>query len=45
VIIGTVELWGCHGGDWYLREPKRLAEPIKPIKHPQPIWFYPFGRE
>lgn len=44
VIIGTVELWGCDGGDWYLRDPKRLAKPIKPTKHPQPIWFYPFGR-
>lgn len=45
VIIGTVELWGCDGGDWYLRDPIRLAEPIKPTEHPQPIWFYPFGRD
>lgn len=45
VIIGTVELYDCDGGDWYLRDPKRLAEPIRPAKHPQPIWFYPFGRD
>ncbi len=45
LIIGTVELYDCDGGDWYLRDPKRLATPIKPTKRPQPIWFFPFGRE
>lgn len=45
MLIGTVELYDCVGGDWMLREPKRFKEPLKPAKHPQPIWFYPFGRE
>ena len=44
-IIGTVELYACDEGVWKLREPKRLAEPIKPEAHPQPVWFYPFGRD
>ncbi|MEZ6080755.1 MAG: ASCH domain-containing protein [Pirellulaceae bacterium] len=42
VLIGTVELYDCDDGDWKLREPKRLSEPVKPLVHPQPIWFYPF---
>lgn len=45
VLIGTVELFDCDEGDWRLREPKRLATPLKPTAHPQPVWFYPFGRE
>ena len=51
VIMGTVELYDCvydqECGDygWCLRDPLRLAEPIKPTEHPQPIWFYPFGRD
>ena len=44
VVVGTVELYGCDGGDWYLRDARRLAEPVKPTEHPQPVWFYPFGR-
>ena len=34
VIIGTVELFDCDEGDWKLREPKRLATPLKPTAHP-----------
>lgn len=45
VIIGTVELYDCDQGDWLLREPQRLATPLKPTMHPQPVWFFPFGRE
>ena len=45
VIIGTVELYDCDGGTWSLREPRRLSMLIKPTKHPQPVWFYPFGRD
>ena len=44
VIIGTVELFDCDEGNWKLREPQRLATPLKPTAHPQPVWFYPFGR-
>jgi hypothetical protein len=44
VIIGTVELYDCEDGDWLLRGPKRLATPLKPTAHPQPVWFFPFGR-
>ena len=42
VLIGTVELYGCDGGDWHLRNPKRAKKLLKPKKQPQPVWFYPF---
>ncbi len=45
VIIGTVELYDCEDGDWHLRAPNRFSAPIKPTAHPQPVWFFPFGRE
>lgn len=45
VIIGTVELFDCDEGKWKLRDPQRLATPLKPTAHPQPVWFYPFGRD
>jgi hypothetical protein len=49
VIVGTVEIVGCQQrglGDyaWALRAPRRLRRPVKPTGHPQPVWFYPFGR-
>lgn len=42
VLIGTVELYDCDDGEWNLREPQRLTDPVKPLVQPQPIWFYPF---
>ncbi|MHB0959289.1 MAG: ASCH domain-containing protein [Pirellulaceae bacterium] len=45
VIIGTVDLFDCDKGEWKLRDPQRLATPVKPTAHPQPVWFYPFGRD
>jgi hypothetical protein len=42
VLIGTVELYGCDGGDWHLRNPKRAKKLLKPKKQPQPVWFYLF---
>jgi hypothetical protein len=45
VIIGTVDLFECDEGEWKLRDPQRLATPLKPTAHPQPVWFFPFGRE
>ena len=45
VIIGTVELFDCDGDEWKLRNPERLSKPLKPKAHPQPVWFYPFGRD
>jgi len=46
VLIGSVEIVACtRKGDtyhWHLQNPKRLARPIKPKKHPQPCWFNPF---
>jgi len=53
VIIGTVEVYDCRVRkknkgqfEWLLRNPRRFAKPIKPNldEHPQPIWFYPFGK-
>ena len=48
-IVGTVEIFDCRpvsagGCEWSLRAPKRLRTPIAPAAHPQPVWFYPFGR-
>lgn len=46
VLVGTVEITNCTGkpGDyeWYLAKPERLKRKLKPKKHPQPTWFYPF---
>lgn len=42
LIVGTAELVECKGGEWHLRNPVRLDCPLKPVKKPQPIWFYPF---
>lgn len=50
VLVGSVELVDCVGeqGDfeWHLENPIRFKSPLKPNpnEHPQPIWFYPFGR-
>ena len=48
VLVGTVELVDCTGqpGDyeWHLRLPVRLPEPIRPPRHPQPAWFFPFEK-
>ena len=46
LLVGTVEIVGCTGkpGDyeWHLANPERLSRMLKPSKHPQPAWFYPF---
>jgi hypothetical protein len=48
MIIGTVEVVGCRrvstGYAWVLRSPLPLRRPVAPEEHPQPVWFYPFGR-
>jgi hypothetical protein len=46
-IVGSVEIVGCtqdgdDGYKWHLRNPERLARPLKPRKRPQPVWFKPF---
>lgn len=46
VLVGTVEIRDCTGkpGDykWHLANPERFLNKLKPKKHPQPTWFYPF---
>ena len=42
VIIGTVELHDCDGGDWHVRNPEREKRMRKPKNHPQPVCFNPF---
>lgn len=46
VLVGTVEISDYRGkpGDyeWHLTKPDRLKRHLKPKKHPQPVWFYPF---
>lgn len=49
VIIGTAEIVGCRQlGDreyeWLLSAPRRLPKPVAPRGHPNPVWFYPFGK-
>jgi hypothetical protein len=46
MLVGTVDISDCTGkpGDyaWHLTKPNRLKRNLKPKKHPQPAWFYPF---
>ena len=51
VIVGTVEVVDCTPSDtydgeydWHLARPERLDTLVAPKEHPQPIWFYPFGK-
>lgn len=42
VLVGSVELYKCDGGDWHVRKPERAEKLVQPTKQPQPVWFYPF---
>jgi hypothetical protein len=42
VLVGTVDLYDCDGGKWYVRDPRRASKLVKPKKQPQPVWFNPF---
>ena len=42
VLVGSVELFDCDGGDWHVRKPERAEKLVQPTKQPQPVWFYPF---
>jgi hypothetical protein len=42
VLVGTVELFDCDGGEWPLRKPERAKRLLKPKNQPQPVWFNPF---
>lgn len=46
VLVGTIEITNCTGEpgnyEWHLGKPERLERNLKPEKHPQPSWFYPF---
>jgi hypothetical protein len=42
VLIGTVDLYDCDGGNWHVRQPERAKTLRKPTKQPQPVWFNPF---
>lgn len=51
VVVGTVEVVDCKPSDtydgeydWHLTRPERLDTLVAPKEHPQPIWFYPFGK-
>jgi hypothetical protein len=49
VIVGSVEIVDCveYGPRDYgyrLKNPKRYRKHIKPKQHPQPCWFFPFGK-
>lgn len=39
VVVGSVEIIGCQGGEWKLANPKRLRRPFIPERKPQPVWF------
>lgn len=48
-ILGTVKVIACEWSNrdgcyrWRLSSPRRMR-PRPPKNHPQPVWFYPFGR-
>ena len=42
VLVGSVELHDCDGGEWHLRNPVRAEKPVQPKNQPQPVWFHPF---
>jgi len=48
-VLGSVEVIACEWSNrdgcyrWKLSHPKRIR-PRPPKNHPQPVWFYPFGR-
>jgi hypothetical protein len=42
VLVGTVDLFDCDGGEWHIRDPRRAAKLLKPKNQPQPVWFVPF---
>jgi hypothetical protein len=42
VLVGTVDLYGCDGKEWFVRDPQRAKKLLRPRNHPQPVWFYPF---
>jgi hypothetical protein len=42
VLVGSVELFDCDGGNWHVRKPERAEKLVQPTKQPQPVWFYPF---
>lgn len=45
VLVGSVELYRCKGGNWFLRNPVRAARLLEPTNRPQPVWFFPFDRQ
>ncbi|MBN2361669.1 MAG: EVE domain-containing protein [Deltaproteobacteria bacterium] len=47
VLVGTIEIVDCTEGDdggseWHLARPERAGRMLKPKKHPQPGFFFPF---
>ncbi len=42
VLVGSVELYDCDGGEWHVRNPVRAGKLVQPTNQPQPVWFYPF---
>lgn len=43
-LIGSVEIIGCTPGDgefeWHLKNPERLATPVKLTRRPNPVWSH-----
>jgi len=37
VLVGTVELYDCDGGDWHVRKPEQAKKLLKPKNQPQPV--------
>lgn len=46
LIVGTATIAGCTRENghycWHLSDVKRLGNPRKPKRMPQPVWFRPF---
>jgi len=49
VIVGVATITHCvdegHRWAWQLADVRRLAVPLVPVGHPQPVWFEPFPSE
>lgn len=50
LIVGSVEIVDCKYFDNYecygykLKNPRRYKKQFSPKNHPQPCWFFPFGK-
>ncbi len=42
ILAAAAELHDSDGTEWYLRNPERAEELLRPERKAQPVWFNPF---